>query len=278
MEVRNIKMNACKLGKNSRLDIDKNEMSGLMESIKTEGLLQPIGVVKKSKGFEVVYGNRRFLAYSKLGFKTIPAVIQDDMERNEIDIKNLAENVQRSNLTLNEVGRYVELLERKGMNTKEIAVSLGVPVSYIKTAKTVFFNVPKKHRDDIVTSYGVKKLGPGKISMATVRLIEDRRRNHKLTDAQTESLYQAAKTQGFDYNNISKYIDKIVKSKGSTRGRTVVSTVNKTNKKIQLSVTMNEDDYIKIWKKYITNGAFTSMAQVIKAKLNGQISTPMKVR
>lgn len=278
MEVKNIRMNTCKIGKNSRLDINKMEMAGLMESIKSEGLLQPIGVVKKSKGYEVVYGNRRFLAMNKLGFKTIPAVIQEVEDQSEIDIKNLAENVQRSNLTLNEVGRYVKALEKQGMKTKEIAVALGQPLSYIVTAKKVFYNVPKEHRESIVTTFGARKLGPGKFSMATVRMIEEHRARYKLNAAQTETLYQAAKTQGFDYKNLTKYVDKILKTKGKTSGFDIVKDVAKTSKKVQMVIDMDGSQYNRLWKKHITNGSFTNMSQIIKAKLNGKITTAMKVR
>lgn len=53
MQVKELPVNKIKLGRNSRLDIKNEELSGLMQSIESEGLLQPIGVVKRGRGYEV---------------------------------------------------------------------------------------------------------------------------------------------------------------------------------------------------------------------------------
>ena len=169
--MKNVRINNCKLSKNSRLNINLSELAGLMESIKNEGLLEPIGVVKVSKGYTVCYGNRRFLACSKLGMKTIAAVVYEDIDTTTMDMMNLAENVQRRQLTLNEVGRYVLLLEDQGLVLKEIAVRLGVPYSYVAAAKKCFQDVPKEYRDKIVTTVGVQAK-PGKMSISTLNRVE----------------------------------------------------------------------------------------------------------
>jgi len=63
--VEEIPVKKIKLGSNSRLDIEKEELDGLMTSIQEVGLLQPIGVRPAGAKFEVTYGNRRFLACRK---------------------------------------------------------------------------------------------------------------------------------------------------------------------------------------------------------------------
>jgi ParB family chromosome partitioning protein len=107
MEVVKLKISEVVLKDNSRGQIG-DDLSELMSSIKTHGLLQPIGVIKSKRGkkYEVVYGNRRYNAVKKLGIKTIQAVI---LKVNDADklILNLVENIQRKDVPVSEQARYI---------------------------------------------------------------------------------------------------------------------------------------------------------------------------
>jgi ParB family chromosome partitioning protein len=76
-------------------DIDE-----LADSIKAVGgLIQPVKVMKKDGDrFELIVGQRRFLAYKKLGWPTIPAIVIDKLDKEDAMIHSLVENVHRAEL------------------------------------------------------------------------------------------------------------------------------------------------------------------------------------
>ncbi len=123
VEIKELPMNKIKIGRNSRMSVSKEDLSGLMQSINSTGLLEPIGVIKAKTGdsYQIAYGNRRFMAFSKLGLHSIPAVIHEYKNENDVDVKNLAENVQRRNISLAEIGRYASILEGEGLGKKGIS-------------------------------------------------------------------------------------------------------------------------------------------------------------
>jgi len=275
MNVKKIRISSCKLGNNSRLDIKENELSGLMSSIKNEGLLEPIGVSKKGRKFTVIYGNRRFLACSKLGFKTIDAVIHEDMDQTDMDLKNLAENVQRRNLTLTEMGRYIMALEKQNLSQQEIAVRLGVSKEYVSIAKTAFQDIPLKHRKDVEVTFS-KKVKPGKLSLAAVNVVRKAKSKHGLTPKQTDKLYDIAKQKGFSFGEVDSYVKEITKSK-TKNGAEIFKDINDSKRQVNFQCKMDADQFERIYKKHVTNGPYRSMNQVFKARLNGEINFRVKI-
>jgi ParB family chromosome partitioning protein len=82
---------------------DENSLSELAESIKTRGMLQPILIrpnpnSKSSAPYELVAGERRYLASKMIGLEQIPAYIREFTDE-EAEDAQYAENVQRKNLT-----------------------------------------------------------------------------------------------------------------------------------------------------------------------------------
>lgn len=271
-----VSLNKIKLGKNCRLDISDDEIAGLMESIKSEGLLQPIGLVKRGSGFEVCFGNRRFLAVSKLGMKTIPAVIVKDDARSSVDIKNLTENVQRRNITLQEIGRYIEMLIKEGLTRKEIAVRMGVPHQYVETAITAYQQVPRKFREDIQATTGTQKLKPGKISLSAVRRIETARKKHRLTPEEKIKLYQVAKSDNFNAADVDQYCSEIKKNSLRAPDQ-ITKAVKESRKELRFSLLIDPAHYERLMKKHVENGSFRSFTAIVKAKLNDKLSDKIPV-
>lgn len=118
----------------------KNEnIDGLTDSIKSQGLLQPIHIRKhpsKEGMFEIVTGERRHRACSRL-FKQIPAVVREltDQEAHEIRI---VENLQREDLTPLEEAENITDLISMGKETQDIADRLGRPEGWVvRRAKLV---------------------------------------------------------------------------------------------------------------------------------------------
>jgi len=78
----------------------EQDIDELADSIKAVGgLIQPVKLIRKGADkFELFVGQRRFRAYKKLGWPTIPAIVIDKLDKNEAMIHSLVENVHRADL------------------------------------------------------------------------------------------------------------------------------------------------------------------------------------
>ncbi len=107
-----------------RLSIDQELVEELAESIKEVGLMQPILLTRKDKRYEVVWGNRRYLAHKYLGLKTILAKVQN-LTKSQIIIMRATENLFREGITpIEEAMIYQSLIEIEGMSIPEIATRM----------------------------------------------------------------------------------------------------------------------------------------------------------
>lgn len=108
-----------------RQTIDAQELSGLVESIRRHGVLQPIVVRPSSGGFEVVAGERRWRAAEAAGLNTIPAVVKTLTDQEALELA-LVENLQREDLNAMERARaYRRLMAEFGLTQDEIAERVG---------------------------------------------------------------------------------------------------------------------------------------------------------
>ena len=109
-----------------RMDINPDEVRELSESIKEQGLLQPILVRKNGTKYEVVAGDRRYLAHELLGLKTINSIVRD-LDDQACFLIRAMENLQRVNLSPIEEGAiYQELVTKYKLTIKAVAKHLGV--------------------------------------------------------------------------------------------------------------------------------------------------------
>ena len=102
------------------------ELAELEASIKANGLLQPITVRPKAAGgWELVAGERRLRAISRLGWTQIPAVVRDFDDRAMLTLA-LVENLQRSDLNpLEEAEGYQRLIDEFGLTQQQVADAVG---------------------------------------------------------------------------------------------------------------------------------------------------------
>lgn len=117
-----------------RKDFDPGELEQLAESIKNEGLLQPIIVRKAKSGFEIVAGERRWQACKKAGLKKVPAKVVDLDDEQTLRVA-LVENLQRSDLNAIEEARgYKELMKAGDLTQSEVAQAVSKSRSTIANA------------------------------------------------------------------------------------------------------------------------------------------------
>ncbi|HKZ19797.1 MAG TPA: ParB/RepB/Spo0J family partition protein [Acidimicrobiia bacterium] len=109
-----------------RGDFDDEALSGLAESIKSLGLLQPV-VLRPDPdgGYFLVAGERRWRAARKAGLSRIPAVIRTSEDREWLTAA-LVENLQRADLNpLEEAAAFQQLLEDFGLTHEEVGRRVG---------------------------------------------------------------------------------------------------------------------------------------------------------
>lgn len=110
-----------------RKEFNAEELSELQESLNASGLLQPITVRRRpgKDGFELIAGERRLRAASKLGWKEIPAIIKEIDDKAILTLA-LIENLQRADLNPVEEGEgYHRLSHDFGMTQQQIAETVG---------------------------------------------------------------------------------------------------------------------------------------------------------
>lgn len=104
-----------------RKSFDETQLSELSDSIKQNGVLQPILVRIKGDMYEIVAGERRYQASKLAGLKEIPAIVRD-IDDAEVFQLALIENLQRSDLTpIEEARGYRQLLDTKGLTQEGLA-------------------------------------------------------------------------------------------------------------------------------------------------------------
>ncbi|MEG1620549.1 MAG: ParB/RepB/Spo0J family partition protein [Oscillospiraceae bacterium] len=109
-----------------RKEIITRELEGLMQSINENGLIQPVSLRKISdKSYEIIAGERRCRACLELGYKLIPAVIQN-VSTEKSAVLALVENLQRKNLDFFEEAVAInQLISQFHYNQAELGKILG---------------------------------------------------------------------------------------------------------------------------------------------------------
>jgi ParB family chromosome partitioning protein len=105
---------------------DKDKMEELTLSIKEKGIIQPVVVRPVGDEFELVAGERRFLAAQKLGMEKVPALVMEKLSKEEMLELSLIENLQREDLNpIDQARGYKRLLEECGLIQKELSERIG---------------------------------------------------------------------------------------------------------------------------------------------------------
>ena len=117
-----------------RTHFKKEELEELAESIRKNGLLQPILVRKQGEKYEIVAGERRWQACKKIGMKKVPVVVKE-VDDDETIILALIENIQRTDLNpIEEAYGYRRMMERGKMTQSQVAQAVSKGRSTIANA------------------------------------------------------------------------------------------------------------------------------------------------
>lgn len=103
----------------------EEEMKGLVESIKTHGILQPVIVKPLSHGYMLIAGERRWRAARQIGLKEIPAIVRNTNDADALEIA-LIENIQREDLNPIEKAKgFQELINKFDFTQEQVAKAMG---------------------------------------------------------------------------------------------------------------------------------------------------------
>lgn len=108
-----------------RKEFDQTGLQELADSIKENGVFQPILVRKSLSGYELVAGERRLRASKLAGLKEIPVIIKDFGDKEMMEI-SLLENIQRKDLTpIEEASAYEQLIKKLNYTQDQLAKRIG---------------------------------------------------------------------------------------------------------------------------------------------------------
>lgn len=110
---------------------DESKLQELAQSIRENGLVQPLVVRRKGVRYELIAGERRWRAAQSLGLKQVPITILDVPDEKLLELA-LIENIQREELNaIEEAQAYQKLIEQIGLTQDELAKRVGRDRSYI---------------------------------------------------------------------------------------------------------------------------------------------------
>ena len=182
-----------------RKNFDEENLEDLTKSIKERGVIQPI-IVRKSNSdnskFEIIAGERRWLAARKAGLHDIPVVVTeaDDLKSLEFAI---VENVQRHDLNpLEEAQGYKRLIEEFSYDQEKVSKFIGKSRSYI-TNSLRLLSLPS----DVIKLIEQQKISSGHakilVGLNNASFVANKIIEKKLSVRQTEKFVKIFKTKKF---------------------------------------------------------------------------------
>lgn len=132
-----------------RVHFDEEKLNELAASIREHGVFQPIILKKSIQGYEIVAGERRFRAATKVGLEDIPAIIVEFTDQQMMEIA-LLENIQREDLNaIEEAQAYSTMMKKLNLTQEELSKRVGKSRTHI--ANTVrLLKMPKQLQDYVL--------------------------------------------------------------------------------------------------------------------------------
>ena len=211
---------------------DESILEDLSKSIKERGIIQPI-IVRKSNDnkskFEIIAGERRWLAAKKIGLQDVPVVITeaDDLKSLEFAI---VENVQRHDLNpLEEAQGYKRLIDQFSYDQEKVSKFIGKSRSYITNSLRIL-TLP----NDVIKLIEGQKITAGHakilVGLENASFIANKIVEKKLSVRQTENFVRIFKDKKRStVNTKDPNIKDLEKSISEKIGLNVVITNNKKN-------------------------------------------------
>ncbi|MCH4021391.1 MAG: ParB/RepB/Spo0J family partition protein [Erysipelotrichaceae bacterium] len=132
-----------------RLKFDEEALQELAQSIKEQGLIQPITVRQVEDHYEIIAGERRFRACQMAGYDTVPCYLLTPSEDQAAQMA-LVENIQRRDLSaIEEAKSYVQIMRQASLTQEQMAERVGKSQSAIAN-KIRLLNLPQEIQEGVL--------------------------------------------------------------------------------------------------------------------------------
>ena len=216
-----------------RKNFDEENLNDLVNSIKERGVIQPI-IVRKSNTnnykYEIIAGERRWLAAQKAGLHDIPVVVTDADDLKSLEFA-IVENVQRHDLNpLEEAQGYKRLINEFAYDQDKVSKFIGKSRSYISNSLRLL-NLPKEVLDFVeqkkITAGHAKIL----VGLDNATFLANKFIEKKLSVRQAENLVKIfRKTKRNTSSKVDSNIRDLENSISEKIGLSVSIKNNKNNK------------------------------------------------
>ena len=175
-----------------RKEFSEEKIQELAQSIKENGLIQPI-IVRKSPvlGYEILAGERRYRASIVAGLSEVPVIVKQ-LSDQDMMLHSIIENLQRENLNPIEEAKAYQSLIDKGFTHTEIAEKMGKSRPYI-TNLVRLLGLPKHILTEVES---------GKLSQAHARLLI------QLSSDKQDTLLHRIQTENLSVRQVEQILQK----------------------------------------------------------------------
>ena len=210
-----------------RKEFSEEKIQELAQSIKENGLIQPI-IVRKSPvlGYEILAGERRYRASIAAGLSEVPVIVKQ-LSDQDMMLHSIIENLQRENLNPIEEAKAYQSLIDKGFTHTEIAEKMGKSRPYI-TNLVRLLGLPKHILTEVES---------GRLSQAHARLLI------QLSSDKQDKLLNRIQTENLSVRQVEQILQKTKKISKKEKNH-FVKEEEQTLKKI-----LGLDVHIKLQKK-----------------------------
>ena len=239
-----------------RKNFDEENLNDLANSIKERGVIQPI-IVRKSNlensKYEIIAGERRWLAAQKAGLNEIPVVVTDADDLKSLEFA-IVENVQRHDLNpLEEAQGYKRLIDEFSYDQEKVSKFIGKSRSYISNSLRLL-NLP----EEVLNYVEQKKITAGHakilVGLENASFLANKFIEKKLSVRQAENLVKVLRKS--KKNSIKKTDPNILELENSISNKIglSVSIKNSKNNKGVISFYYKELDQLNKIIELIKSG------------------------
>lgn len=222
-----------------RLQFNQESLMELAQSIRENGLIQPITLRENEDHYEIIAGERRYRACQLAGMVEIPAYLMDANEAMMAELA-LVENVQRDDLSaIEEAKAYVQIMKVSGCTQNELANKIGKSQSSIAN-KIRLLNLDENIQNAVSTRLITERHARALLGVDEQKQQEmlDQIVKKGLTVSQTEKLIKTEKKP----RHVLKGFTRDIKIALNTVHQ-AVDMIKRTGIEVEISEKETDDDY-----------------------------------
>src|SRR3989338_7884706 len=152
--------------------ISRESLNELIESIREQGILEPLVIARTPAGYQIIAGERRWRAAKILGLSKVPVVIKEATPQGMLEM-SIVENVQREDLNpIERALAYKRLIDEFSLGTNEVAKRVGKSAPAVSNTIRLL-TLPDAIKDALVAGVITEGHVRPLISLGDVKLMLD---------------------------------------------------------------------------------------------------------